>query len=164
MPSLYFHWKRWRAQLWPSNHRLSTLNIVFMVRKVAFPNCLHVNTCQHCSLRTGSRSAGPLTSDLWPLWLSQLEDRWVERLLGELWRRLSAAPGGVRLPWCLWAPCGGRRCLRHLRWGPAHPADLQHAQMCRVSSDRMERCKCFFFFSITFSSVGGDRETICVDY
>lgn len=148
MPSLYFHWKRWRAELQQFNHHLSTLNSVFRVQNAAFPNCLHVKSCPHYWL--GCCSA----SDLWPLWLPQLEDRWVEHLLCELWRRLPGATCRVCIPWCLWASCGGRCCLRRLHWGPALPADLQHAEVCRVSSDWMERGEPIFVFLNLQSSRG----------
>lgn len=65
----------------------------------------------------------------------QLENRRVEHLLSYLWWRLSGAQRAVCLPWCRWAPRGGGCHLCRLRWGTALSADLQHATVCRVSSD-----------------------------
>lgn len=66
---------------------------------------------------------------------SQLENRWVERLLRYLRWRLSGAQCGMRLPWCFRPSCRGGRRLRRLRWGTTRSADMQHAPVCRVSNN-----------------------------
>lgn len=69
---------------------------------------------------------------------SQLENRGVEYLLGYLWWRLPGAHCAVHLPRCLRASRGRGCHLCRLLWGTSYSADLQHAQVCRVSNDQME--------------------------
>lgn len=68
-------------------------------------------------------------------WVSQLENRWVERLLGDLRWRLSDTQSGVHLPGRHGPPRGGGCHLCRLRRGTAFSADLQHAQVRRVSCE-----------------------------
>lgn len=63
----------------------------------------------------------------------------MEHLLSHLWWRLSGAQSGVCLPRCCGPSRGGGRHLCRLCSGAALFAEMQHAQVCRVSYGWMER-------------------------